>query len=313
MMFIKIAATILSLGVYATGELCVDSILKIKADSGEKASCSELIDDDALDCLQPHIKSHCKKSCGASFCCEDSTAKFGVFIPELNKTKYKYCAWRPILRQCDIKSVAESCPVMCGTCHPTSEILQIIADEKTITTEEINDLKSKVMEQTATIENQENAIEDQLEKINDIKNNVTEQDTKIKEQKERINVLEANVGVYAFGDYLYKVGYKMMTWEDHEAAAVAWGGHLSSVHSAEENAFITSLFDEVWFFIGLKLNAQNIFEEFTDGSSVAYSKWYPGQPENKGEDAVAIWLGEWHDATGGNEAAGVYKKLNPYV
>ena len=81
---------------------------------------------------------------------------------------------------------------------------------------------------------------------------------------------------------------------------------LASIHSAEENAFVMTLvrgYDYVW--IGFNdITNENSFQ-WTDGSSVVYTNWAPGQPDNLNDSDCVFMLpdGTWDDSK--CETAGV--------
>ena len=79
------------------------------------------------------------------------------------------------------------------------------------------------------------------------------------------------------------------------AAASYYGvrGHLVTIESAAENAFVTGLTKMSW--IGVDdISAEGTFvysAGAATGSAVGYSAWGPGQPDNWGsaEDCVHLW------------------------
>lgn len=96
------------------------------------------------------------------------------------------------------------------------------------------------------------------------------------------------------------------TWTQAEAVAQSWGGHLASVESAQEDAWIYSTFggsDNVW--IGLHREPSGSATwVWADGSSLApqgYTNWAPNQPDHTWEDFVEINCapyqpgGHWND------------------
>lgn len=98
-----------------------------------------------------------------------------------------------------------------------------------------------------------------------------------------------------------------LTWPQAEAAAVAKGGHLAGIGSAEENAFVFSLVGsrpEFWYnnsfnaaigpFIGGfqpdgSPEAGGGFQ-WSDGSPFAYTSWSGGEPNNSGGTEKYIHL-----------------------
>lgn len=75
------------------------------------------------------------------------------------------------------------------------------------------------------------------------------------------------------------------SWTVANAAATAAGGHLASINSAAENAFIGTAFGftrsvDTIYWIGLKRTAANGPFAWTDGSELTYTNWNPGEPNN---------------------------------
>ena len=110
-------------------------------------------------------------------------------------------------------------------------------------------------------------------------------------------------------------------WADGEAMAVELGGHLLTVSSEEENAFIHDLwgmdgtssvveFQMLW--IGLNDAANEGVFEWSSGESFDYSNFAPGEPNDSGgnEDYVTMWsrstqMGTWNDYNG-SRVSGFY-------
>ncbi len=104
------------------------------------------------------------------------------------------------------------------------------------------------------------------------------------------------------------------SWPDAQGKALTLGGHLATVSSLEEDAFLLDSFSTtvsalaangiVSLWIGLHdANVEGIYQ-WVSGSSAPYRNWNPGQPQNgpADEDYVAILVrgygtpGQWHDA-----------------
>nr|ACS37721.1 C-type lectin-1 [Heligmosomoides polygyrus] len=92
---------------------------------------------------------------------------------------------------------------------------------------------------------------------------------------------------YVFRGHAYKVfENKKVTFDEAEKACKEKYGHLASIHSKEENDFIYGLAkkslpkvshdDLCW--IGLWKSSKGW--TWTDGSSVNYTNWAPGEPNN---------------------------------
>lgn len=82
-----------------------------------------------------------------------------------------------------------------------------------------------------------------------------------------------------------------VTWQDAEAACVAWGGHLVSIHSEEELNFVHSLTPtNTW--IGYR-NGQ---ATWTDGSAFDYSNWNGGEPNGPAGFCAQMYVRlTWND------------------
>jgi hypothetical protein len=109
-----------------------------------------------------------------------------------------------------------------------------------------------------------------------------------------------------------------ISWTAAEAACVAWGGHLTSIHSDEENVFVQELAQEkcdkpsLW--IGLSDHETEGTFVWSDGSAVDTEKWNPGEPNNAGgnEDFAEMKAdGTWNDV-GVNKAIGCFVCRKPY-
>eukprot|EP00966_Prymnesium_polylepis_P042270 982113-Prymnesium_polylepis.1 len=120
----------------------------------------------------------------------------------------------------------------------------------------------------------------------------------------------------------YMLNEEKMKWQAHEDAAVAWGGHIASVHSEEEMEHLRSLHPNqgpFWLggsrIAGAAGNGPGAEHwEWSDGTSWEYTKWADGQPDNTDQDKVQ---GGWPHADSlkwddvGNEQthiAAIYKR-----
>ncbi|ESO94148.1 hypothetical protein LOTGIDRAFT_161348 [Lottia gigantea] len=105
---------------------------------------------------------------------------------------------------------------------------------------------------------------------------------------------------------------------DAERFCNSQGAHLSSVHSAEENGFLTTLMSKhhtTMFYIGLNDLDLGPYK-WTDGSTVRYLAWGPSQPndDNGGERCVQIYSnrGVWVDIPCGMVNGFVCKKSTAF-
>ncbi|XP_016410020.1 brevican core protein-like isoform X1 [Sinocyclocheilus rhinocerous] len=103
-----------------------------------------------------------------------------------------------------------------------------------------------------------------------------------------------------FQGFCYKHFTKRQKWEVAEQHCRMSGGHLVSVMSPEEQAFINDKYREYQW---TGLNDKTIEGDFrwSDGNPLLYENWYRGQPDSyflSGEDCVVmVWYddGRWSD------------------
>ncbi|OJW19967.1 MAG: hypothetical protein BGO49_10615 [Planctomycetales bacterium 71-10] len=111
------------------------------------------------------------------------------------------------------------------------------------------------------------------------------------------------------GNY-YGLTTSAMNWTQAEAEAVGLGGHLVSITSAAENAFLASTFlsvaqgQAVPYWIGLNDAASEGQFVWSSGEAVTYANWASGEPNNVGdEDYGAL---SWHFARGDQVSPGTW-------
>ena len=80
------------------------------------------------------------------------------------------------------------------------------------------------------------------------------------------------------------------TWTEAEAKAVTLGGHLVTINDADENAWVQSTFSGggtrgLW--IGLNDAASEGNFTWVSGDPSLYRNWYPGEPNNYGDEDYA--------------------------
>ena len=101
------------------------------------------------------------------------------------------------------------------------------------------------------------------------------------------------------------------TWNDARSHCKSLGGDLASVSSLEINTFLTILTSDQAWIGGYKSGSS---WKWTDGSSVDYSNWMSGQPNNWGGNQDKIYinrdgLGGWDDDKGSSERYFICEKL----
>jgi len=108
-----------------------------------------------------------------------------------------------------------------------------------------------------------------------------------------------------------------MTWAEHNERAIAMGGHLACITSAEENEQVTKISGGKTVWIGgIRKGGGNgpgaDHWYWSDGRPWSYTNWYPGEPNNMGgfENRVHLGLqapGTWNDVSEGWPGPAVYQ------
>ena len=100
----------------------------------------------------------------------------------------------------------------------------------------------------------------------------------------------------------YKEFNEQVNWFTAQQACQNLNSNLTSIHSGAENKVIrekvaSSIYSRYW--IGLNNLRNNSVFEWNDGSSVSFTKWYPDEPNNNGDEncteVVDNVAGEWND------------------
>jgi len=126
----------------------------------------------------------------------------------------------------------------------------------------------------------------------------------------------------------YYVNGDVLTWDEHHACARAWGGNLTSVHSAAEGEYLARLISHdtgggVLFLGGRRRSRALDFDdsgrawEWSDGTAWRYTNWTAGEPDSRyggvrRSDRVAAVAGTalWIDRPGNEPAAAIYKRMD---
>jgi hypothetical protein len=113
----------------------------------------------------------------------------------------------------------------------------------------------------------------------------------------------AHAAPVAYDGSYYEYVAASLSWTDAAAAAAAssyngLSGHLATISSAAENAFVTNLSTWTDAWLGATKTADGW--AWVDGSSFSYANWLPGEPNNYGgnEDNIVISYsnpGSWND------------------
>eukprot|EP00978_Attheya_sp_CCMP212_P040966 scaffold229260_cov71-Attheya_sp.AAC.1 len=82
-----------------------------------------------------------------------------------------------------------------------------------------------------------------------------------------------------------------LSFAAHEVAANQFQGHVTSIHSAEENWLVLHITNNIPAWIGLVDYAVEGDFVWTDGSDVTFTSWYPDEPNSfngRNEDCTTI-------------------------
>lgn len=125
----------------------------------------------------------------------------------------------------------------------------------------------------------------------------------------------------SYKDHTYLIVEEKMTWEEAKAYCEKQGGHLLTINSAEEQAFITSYIKEVKltqnrFWIGATDAEKEGTWKWITNEKFGYSNWGNGQPDNSetGGQNYGVYVaydttyngkklsaGQWDDINNGAE------------
>lgn len=89
----------------------------------------------------------------------------------------------------------------------------------------------------------------------------------------------------AFNGHFYDVVVdQQASWDQAKAASAGLGGYLVAITSAEEQQFVESLllsggFPSGGYWIGLREVTEGVYV-WDNGEPLAYTHWYPGEPNN---------------------------------
>ncbi|XP_072024552.1 uncharacterized protein [Amphiura filiformis] len=112
-----------------------------------------------------------------------------------------------------------------------------------------------------------------------------------------------------FGYYCYQANVSAVTFNEAEASCIHAGGHLTSILSEEENAFIDANYTgDHW--IGFTNQETRETFSWTDLSQVNYTHWSSGEPNrNKpGEDCAIVNPPNWFDGACTDKKGYICKK-----
>ncbi|XP_075900046.1 C-type Lectin CRL-like [Nelusetta ayraudi] len=98
---------------------------------------------------------------------------------------------------------------------------------------------------------------------------------------------------FSFNNCCYKYVAALLPWADAELNCMSQEAHLVSIHSLEENKFVSTVINNFdphqgFTWIGLSDGHKEGAWMWTDGSAVKFHHWCPGEPndEHQTEDCV---------------------------
>jgi len=140
----------------------------------------------------------------------------------------------------------------------------------------------------------------------------------------------------------FRLNKAKLTWSEHEAEAIRWGGHMASIINSREQQLVLQLIKGVDFGSSTSLSNHTIhfdgpfigavrqdgndrgpgpeYWRWIDGQSWNYTHWYTGQPNDKRgknnyrEDTAKLEISDgpmrarWIDITGCYKSAAIYKR-----
>ncbi len=113
----------------------------------------------------------------------------------------------------------------------------------------------------------------------------------------------------------YQLTSESLSWTDAEAEAIALGGHLVAINDSTEQALLVALFggvENLW--IGFTDQASEGNFSWTNGDSVTFTNWNPGEPNDGigGEDFTAMNFsapGGWNDENDTGSGTGLHRGI----
>ena len=111
----------------------------------------------------------------------------------------------------------------------------------------------------------------------------------------------------SFGGSCYELFDSFVSWDAAEQQCVTWGGHLASIGSAAENAFLNGWPAQIGLFNadgqGIWVGGTDAQQDGTfrwiDGTSFSFTGWGPAQPDDgAGTDCIEKrndGVGQWYD------------------
>lgn len=135
-----------------------------------------------------------------------------------------------------------------------------------------------------------------------------------------VNLATADYVWSNYNGHSYALTLEMDKWTIREAEAVAAGGHLVTVNSAEEEAWLFTTYGAMPVWAGL--HNFGFSWEWTSGEGVTYTNWYDGGPSlppylEARYVVIYMQMGpdnmRWYDTINADSYHGVIERNTPTV
>lgn len=101
----------------------------------------------------------------------------------------------------------------------------------------------------------------------------------------------------------------LMSWAQAESYAVSQGGHLATIRSAAEQAWIYQTFGTQGLWIGFSDAAVEGQWTWASGEPTTFTDWCAGEPNNASNEDFAISAGCWNDVQDAVLVPGIIERL----
>jgi hypothetical protein len=122
-------------------------------------------------------------------------------------------------------------------------------------------------------------------------------------------------GVIEYNGHYYFLTNLNQTWQNAEAEAVSYGGHLATINDSAENDFLASVFYFDRYWIGYNDYSEEGTFVWASGEAVTFTNWFSGEPNNAppSEDGVEFISGLWNDMYNDQTRYGIVELTSPPV
>ncbi|MCX6013572.1 MAG: C-type lectin domain-containing protein [Chloroflexi bacterium] len=123
-----------------------------------------------------------------------------------------------------------------------------------------------------------------------------------------VSIVNIATASFFYNGHEYALTSSPLTWQEAEAEAVAWGGHLVTINDQAEQDWLANIFpyqDYPEIYIGMNDIANEGIWVWSSGEPVTYTHWGPNEPNDYNNEDIAVmnytpyggsW---WNDLPGG--------------